>query len=215
MSISGIETIEPGRRAGAAKAGVMTSGSQARPVAVLIVDDGRDSSYALWALLRWQPGIRICATAALSGALSAAQRERPALCLVPAALGPGGIHQIAQLADAPRVLAYTDRRDPSLEAMALVAGADGVLWRYVDGDELADTIRRVAAQRGRPMDLTQDAIGRMIECLDDRDRPMASMLLLGTSLDEIARVLGVSATAVRARRAMIVKRLEAGPRRSR
>ena len=210
MSTSGIETIEPGRGGGAAKAPLMANGSQPRPVTVLIVDDGRDSSYAFWALLRWQPGIRICATAALRAAVSAVKRERPAVCLVPAVLGPRRIHQIAQLAEAPRVLAYTDRRAPELEAMALVAGADGVLWRYVDGDELADTIRRVASGRGRPVDLTQDAIGRLIDCVDDRDRPIASMLLLGTPLGEIARILGISATAVRDRRAVIVDRLDGG-----
>lgn len=32
-------------------------------VDVLIVDDGRAASYALWALLNWQPGLRICGTA--------------------------------------------------------------------------------------------------------------------------------------------------------
>lgn len=122
--------------------------SRPDPIDVLLVDDDCVASYSLWALLRWQPGIRICATARSgAGAITAVQRLRPGVCLVSAALGSGeGIRvarRLKQLSDPPRVLIYAAE---TLELEALGEAAvivDGVVWRYGDPDELAATIRRV------------------------------------------------------------------------
>jgi DNA-binding NarL/FixJ family response regulator len=209
MTIAAIETRRTNPRPATSQAGGVASDPRRRPVGVLIVDDDRESSYSLWALLRWQPGIRVrAATHRGSDAIAEVHPERPAVCLVSAAAGPRCVHRLTQLADGPRVLVYANRRTVELDATAVLAGADGVLWRYADGDELAGTIRRVAAGQGRPPALTPEAIHALIDRVDDRDRLIAAMLLEHAPLDEIARTVGISASSLRARRRDMLRRLD-------
>jgi DNA-binding NarL/FixJ family response regulator len=178
-----------------------------RPVDVLVVDDDGDASYSLCALLRWRAGIRV-ATAISADALRIALQERPAVCLVPARLGARVIHRLTRLPDGPRVLVYTDHRGSEVDGVAVLAGAAGSVWRYGDPDELADTIRRVAAGGAAFPALAREMLDGLIDQVEDGDRPIAALLLLDRQLDEIARILGISARAVASRRHRIVKRLD-------
>lgn len=189
------------------RAGGVALRTPLRAVDVLIVDDYSRASYSVWALLRWQHPIRV-STSDGADAVAAVQRGRPAVCLVSAALGPRAIHRLTELAEAPRVLVYADRRTADLEGIAVIAGPDGVVWRYGDPEVLAKTITRVAAGHERPSVLPSRAIDRLIDYVEDRDRPIAAMLLLRTPVDEIARTLGISARALRVRRCELVRRLE-------
>lgn len=88
-------------------------GADLAPVAVLLVDDARAASYSLWALLNWQPGIRICAAAdSAVEAVALASRSKPEVCLVSVALGAGeGVrlaYRLTKLPEPPRVLVYAD-----------------------------------------------------------------------------------------------------------
>lgn len=183
---------------------------------VFLVDDDRAASYSLRTLLGGQPGIRIVATAESSAeALALVGRLRPGVCLVSAALGRGEgiglVHSLKQMTDAPRVLIHADRVDAALEGTAMLAGADGVLWRYGDPDELASVIRSVGGGLAQQYTPSPEVIGELIDRVEERDRAIAAMLLLRTPPDEIAHTLGISASAFRARRREIARRLgEAG-----
>ncbi len=125
-------------------------GAELPTVGVLLVDDDRAASYSLWALLNWQPGIRIIATAnSAAQAVARVRRRKPDVCLVSAALGAGeGVrlaHRLAELPEPPRVLLYADRPGCELDAIAAIARAAGAVSRYGDPDQLACTIRRTAA----------------------------------------------------------------------
>ena len=110
---------------------------------VEIVDRDQDVAYSLWALLRWQPGIRVRVRGREEAGAPARGRQ-VAVYLVSAALDPREIHRLAELPQAPRVLAYADRRTSDHSHEALSAGAEGVVWRYGDAYELGNTIKRLA-----------------------------------------------------------------------
>jgi DNA-binding NarL/FixJ family response regulator len=189
-----------------------TSGASLPMIEVLLVDDDRSASYGLWALLNWRPEIRVSATAETSReAIDLVARLRPGVCLIAATLGRGeGIrlaHRLKQLAERPRVLIYTARQDPQVQAVAALAGADAVSWRYADPDELADRIVWLAAGRGEPPVIAPKLVTELIDHVADRDRPITSMLLLGIPPDEVARTIGISRRALNARRCEIVARL--------
>lgn len=189
-----------------------TADAKPSAVSVLLVDDSRVASYSLWARLNWQPGIRICATAdSAVEAVALASRSKPDVCLVSVALGAGeGVrlaYRLTKLPEPPRVLLYADRPGRELEAVAAITGAAGAVGRYGDPDQLACTIRRTAAGEHRLQTVSADAIGELIDRVEDRDRPIAAMLLQRISPDEIARTLGISASTLRARRREILKRL--------
>jgi DNA-binding NarL/FixJ family response regulator len=208
-------TIDPIRRDAAIPAG---SGARLRtgadvncpavaPVTVLIVDDDRDASYGLWALLRWRPGIRVRMSAG-GEAARLAWHERPAVCLASATLGLRALHGLAQLPGAPRILVYADERSGDLEGMAIIAGAEAAMWRYGDPDELVEAIRRAASRPRLRTPVSAATVHRLIDRVDDRDRPIAALLLMRTPPDHVAWTLGLSARSLRARRREMLARLE-------
>jgi two-component system response regulator DesR len=206
-----------GHPAGSRASDEPVAASPSADVAVVLVDDDREASYALWALLHWQPGIRICATAeSAADALTLAARLKPDVCLVSAALEQGeGLwlaHRITELRQPPRVIIYTDDPGCELRASAMLARASAVVWRYDDPDHLTSTIRTAGAAGQELPTVATDAIGELIDLVEERDRPIASMLLLQIAPDEIARTLGISARTLRARRREIVKCLELSDR---
>ena len=126
-----------------------TGDHQPPPVRVLLVDDDRLASYSLWALLNWQPGIRVSASAqSINEAVDMVHQLRPDVCLVSAGLESGDGMRLAdrltELPAPPHVLIYADRLDAELDGVAS-AGAGGIISRYADPHEVADLIARVAA----------------------------------------------------------------------
>lgn len=179
---------------------------QPRPVDVLVVDEDRAAGYSLWALLRWRGVTVRVATGA--DALAVVEQERPALCLVSAELGARFIFGLTQLPDPPAVLVHAVERVEELDGVAALAGAAGVIWRYGDPDQLAAAIRSVAAGARDAPALASNTLQRLVDRVEERDRPIAAMLLLGIPRGEIARSLGIGERALRTRCWEIVKRLE-------
>jgi two-component system response regulator DesR len=179
---------------------------------VLIADDRRGVSYSVWALLTWKEGIRLIANVQ-SGeeALRVARERKPCVCLVSATLlardGLELAHQLKHLGDPPRVLIYADSIDERLAASAVIAEADGVVWRYQDPEETAAAIRRVASGQQNFPTLARDGFAQLAASLDDRDRAIVALLLDNAHPDDIASTLGLSARLLRERRQAIRKRL--------
>jgi two-component system response regulator DesR len=185
-------------------------------VEVLLVEDDRAASYSLWALLTWQPGVHVCATTETADeALTLVREQRPDVCLVAAGLERGrGVavaHRLIQVPDPPRVLMYDDRVGADLRDRASIAGAKGAFSRYGDPNDVARAIKCTAVGKQSPAAFTPAEIGALIDCVEDRDRAIAAMLLLATAPDEIACTLGISVSQMRERRRQMVKRLGARP----
>jgi DNA-binding NarL/FixJ family response regulator len=181
---------------------------------LLLVDDHLAARYSVWALLRWKRDIREIATAASSSQalrLAMEKRRRPRVCLISATLGDGEAltlaSRIKHLMHPPRVLIFADAIDAHHAGAAMLAGADGVLWRYADPQQQARVIRRVAGGQQHFPNLRSDEVRALLDHVEDRDRPIVAMLLERTPRDEIARTLGISARAVERRRQSILKRL--------
>ena len=121
-----------------------------------------------------------------------------------------GLAVCQRLKDRPRppcVVVYSAYAGPGLAVGAYVAGADGLVSKSEPVAVLLATIRRVAAGRRVlpeiPLDLRQAAMGR----LDDGDVAVASMLLAGTSHQDVAHALGIERREVVRRARRIVARV--------
>ncbi len=181
---------------------------------LLLVDDHFAARYSVWALLRWKRDIRKIATAASSVEalrLAIAQGRRPGVCLISATLGDSEAltlaSRIKHLMHPPRVLIFADAIDGHLTGATILAGADGVLWRYADPQQQARVIRRVASGEQHFPSLPSHEVLALLDRVEDRDRPIAAMLLERTHPDDIARTLGISARALDWRRKNTLKRL--------
>jgi DNA-binding NarL/FixJ family response regulator len=122
--------------------------------------------------------------------------------------------KIKHLIHPPRVLIYADAIDAQVAGGAILAGADGVLWRYADSQQHARVIRRVARGEQHFPNLRSDEVRAVLDRVDDRDRPIVAMLLERIPRDEIARTMGISARAVERRRQSILERLADTPARN-
>jgi two-component system, NarL family, response regulator DesR len=179
---------------------------------LLLVDDHLAARYSVWALLHWKREIRAIDTADSSAqALAQAERRRPHVCLISATLGQGDALTLASrmkhLKHPPRVLIYADAIDAQLAGAAIVAGADGVFWRYADPEQQAGVIRRAASGEQHFPNLRSTELLALLDRVEDRDRAIVAMLLESTHPDHIARTLGISARELKLRRVSIVKRL--------
>jgi two-component system, NarL family, response regulator DesR len=179
---------------------------------LLLVDDQLAARYSVGTLLRLQRDLREIATAHGSvDALTLAQRHRPRVSLISAALGPGEalslVCRMKRLIHPPRVLILADVIDAQLVGAAIIAGADGVLWRYADPEELAGVIRRAATGEQHFPALRRDGVLTLLDRVEDRDRATLAMLLDGVPPDDVARTLGISARALDLRRKIILKSL--------
>lgn len=199
---------------------------QARPDAasrtagldVLIVDDDRVASPALWTTQGGQRQIRVIATAESSDeAVRLAREKKPHVCMVSATLDgwPSLTCRLKQLDEPPRVLIYGAAADTRLPGRAMLAQADGVCHSAAAPETLAGVISRVAGGEMFFPNLPAAQFNELLDCVDDPDRPIMAMLLERTPPDDIASTLGLSARSLRLRRQAILTRLDAAqPTRS-
>jgi DNA-binding NarL/FixJ family response regulator len=179
---------------------------------LLIVDDNPLARYSVWALLNWKRDIRVTGTANSGAeALTLAKRRRPDVCLISATLGQGEALTLAarmkHLIDPPRVLIFADAVDPRLTCAATVAGADGVVWRYADPEELVAVVRGAASGERQLPDPQPSEVHALLDRVEDRDRAIVALLLEHVHPDHIADTLDISARSLRMRRQGILERL--------
>jgi hypothetical protein len=92
--------------------------------------------------------------------------------------------------------------DSRLARVAVLADADGVARRSTALEQQASVIRHVLAGRPAPV-LRPAEVLTLLDRVEDRDRAMLAMLLEREHPDDIADTLGISASALRRRRAQV------------
>lgn len=189
------------------------------PVRILLVDDHTLFRRGLTALLSRDPSLCVVGDAA-----DAAQAQRraaelqPDLILLdnhlPDANGVDMLPALREAAPAARVLMLTVSEDEVDLVAALRGGACGYLLKTIEGDALAQAIRRamsgtsvvaedmtdklVAAVRGAPPAPDDGAVAPLpLAQLSPREREILRAIARGASNKEIARELGIAETTVK------------------
>ena len=121
-------------------------------VRVLVADDEPALLDALAELLAHDPSLALIGTAAdADEAVDLAQREQPDVALVdvnmPAGGGPRAAREIARSSPRTRVIALSAFEDRGTVMEMLRAGAVGYLVKGMAGEEIVDSIHRVASGR--------------------------------------------------------------------
>jgi DNA-binding NarL/FixJ family response regulator len=183
-------------------------------------------------LLLEQHGFEVAGEAAdANGAVDAAVRKRPELCLVTARLPGGGIRaagRIGSLAPGTDVVLLAARPDAEELADALRAGVAGFVLEGVGPDGIVRALQAVRRgevalprtmlaplvdqfrirERGRRISLPG---GGNVE-LTRRQSEVLGLLRQGLSTAEIARRLGISPVTVRRHLAIVLEKLDVGDR---
>jgi DNA-binding NarL/FixJ family response regulator len=201
-------------------------GTPANPWRVLLADDHPPTRAGVRYTLE-AAGMVICAEASdANGAVDAALRELPDVCLLDIHMPGSGINAARAITrDLPdtRVVMLTVSRDDEDLFEALRAGASGYLLKDMDPDRVPHALEGVLAGEAalprtlllRVMDEFRDRGKRRLRLpggrkgadLSDREWEVLNLLRDGQSTQEIATRLYVSAATVRSHVASILKKL--------
>lgn len=162
---------------------------------ILLVDDHPALRAGLHTVLRGEPGlVPVGAVGTAREALHELKRAQPEVVLVdfhlPDESGLLLCRRIKAGTHPPRVLIYSAYADAALAIPAIAAGADGIVSKSADADELFEAVRLVA--RGNtvlppvPRELLEGATAR----LTPEELPVFGLLMDQTPAVEIARALG-------------------------
>lgn len=201
--------------------------TERRLVRVLIADDHAPTRADVRRALDADERFEICAdTADAAGAVQAAVRERPDMCLLDVRMPGGGLSAVWEItARLPRtkvVMLTVSREDADLFA-ALRAGAEGYLLKTMNFTQLPDALHGVLSGEAA---IPPVLVARMLERFRTRDprlrRPLdhksgerltsrewevLDLLAQRHSTAEIAGRLVITASAVRAHITAIVRKL--------
>jgi DNA-binding NarL/FixJ family response regulator len=207
--------------------------SQTKPLRALIADDHAPTRHDVRQALDADTRFEVCAEVAdAAEAVRAAVHERPDVCLLDVRMPGSGLAAAweiaARLPRAKIVMLTISDEDADLFA-ALRAGADGYLLKTMNMRRLPDALHGVC--RGEAA-MPRPLVARVLERFHGREprwRPLAGqdatqrrltsrewevleLLARGHSTAEIADMLVLSASAVRAHIASIVRKLEVADR---
>ena len=196
--------------------------AERKPVRVLIADDHAPTRIDVRQALDSDVRFVVCAvTADASGAVHAALRERPDLCLLDVRMPGGGLSAAWEIgARLPRtkiVMLTVSGEDADLFA-ALRAGAEGYLLKTMSLAQLPDVLEGVCSgQAAIPPTLVTRLMTRFrareplergaAEHLTSREWEVLELLAQERSTAEIASRLVITTSAVRAHIAAIVRKL--------
>ena len=204
------------------------------PIRILVVDDHTRFRRGLTALLAREADFAVVGDEAdVSHALRRAAELQPDLVLLDNHLpGVRGVDALPALRDAApqaRVLMLTVSEDEQDLLAALRAGASGYLLKTIDGDALADAIRRAmrgenvvapemttklvsAVRETGAMAQSQAAPASRLAVLSPRERDILRGIARGDSNKAIARELGIAETTVKIHVQHILRKLEVASR---
>jgi DNA-binding NarL/FixJ family response regulator len=183
----------------------------------LIADDHRSTSFTVWETLSGQADVGTISTAeSFDAALAMTGSELPDVCLVSAEFGAGeGLrltYRLKRLQRPRPVLVYAAPVHSRLAGAAMIADADGIFDPNADASVLADLIRRVTTGAQAFPRLVPNPFTELAARVAEADRRIVAMLLEGDHPDDIAAWLGISASAFRLRREVIVRCLDGNVR---
>lgn len=204
--------------------------SFAQPVTVFVVDDHTLLRRGLIALLSQDAGLRVVGEAADAGeALRLVPGLAPDVVLLdnhlPGVLGVDAIAGLREASPGSRVVMLTVSEDGQDLAAALRNGAQGYLLKTIDGDLLAEAIRRAA--RGEPV-VSPEMMGKLVAAfqsqgvpeplppepegapaspLSPREEDVLREIARGASNKEIARALDIAETTVKIHVQHILRKL--------
>ncbi len=191
------------------------------PIRIVVVDDHTLFRRGLTALLSREPQFQVVGDAADGGeALRRVKDLQPDLVLLdnhlPGVNGVDVLPALREAAPAARVLMLTVSEDEQDLAAALRGGACGYLLKTIEGDALAQAIRR--AMRGENV-IAAEMTGKLvsafqassapspapapeaprspIDTLSPREQEILRLIARGASNKEIGRDLGIAETTVK------------------
>jgi DNA-binding NarL/FixJ family response regulator len=201
-------------------------------IRVLLADDHPPTRAGVRYTLE-HAGMVICAEAGdAAGAVEAAIREKPDLCLIDVHMPGSGISATKSITDAlpdTSVIMLTVSRDDNDLFDALRAGASGYLLKDMDPDRIPNALLGVLAgeaalprtllirvmdefrERGRRRRVS--LAGRKTADLTDREWEVLHLLRDGATTAEIASRLFVSQATVRSHVAAVLRKLKVKDRR--
>ena len=201
------------------------------PVTLLVVDDHNLFRRGLVALLGQDPGLKVVGEAGdAAQAMRLAPALRPDVILLdnhlPGVTGVDAIRGLREVSPSSRVLMLTVSEDAQDLSMALRNGAQGYLLKTIDGDLLAQAIRRAAA--GEPV-VSPELMGKLVAAfqsqgvpeVDALESPVAGKvhpgagpltggqraIARGSSNKETARALDIAETTVKIHVQHILRKL--------
>lgn len=209
-------------------------------ITLFVVDDHTLFRRGLIALLQQYPGLEVVGEAGdAAQALRLAPPLQPDMVLLdnhlPGVAGIDAVKDLRRLMPRTRVLMLTVSEDAQDLSAALRNGAQGYLLKSIDGDVLADAIRRAAS--GEPV-VSQELMGKLVEAfqaqeglpppeqmpaiavvpaavapevpplLTPREKEVLGQIALGASNKEIARTLDIAETTVKIHVQHILRKLE-------
>ena len=148
------------------------------PVTLLVVDDHNLFRRGLVALLGQDPGLKVVGEAGdAAQAMRLAPALRPDVILLdnhlPGVTGVDAIRGLREVSPSSRVLMLTASEDAQDLSMALRNGAQGYLLKTIDGDLLAQAIRRAAA--GEPV-VSPELMGKLVAAFQSQGAPEVDAL---------------------------------------
>ena len=187
-----------------------------RPISVLIADDHPVVRQGLAVLLEVQDDLALVGQASDGEEAVAMVREHAPDVLVldlklPGLDGLGVLSALREAGAATRVLILTSAAGPASPALALQAGAAGLLYKDVDPAALVRALRSV--HDGHPV-LAPEAVAslpggstRGVASLTARERQVLALLGQGRSNREISRALTVSEKTVKTHVSSVLAKL--------
>lgn len=191
--------------------------SATRTICIAIADDHAMVRSALQLVLERVEGINVVAIAAdTDDAIAQVAAKRPDVLLLDLGM-PGSLSSLAaigrvrKVSRTTRVLVLTMHADAVFARAALKAGASGFVTKGLGQGALVDAIRRVVAGES-VVDPAMD--GRLTArmrssrpALTARELDVVSLLALGHTNHEVARLLDLSVRTVESHRARIQRKL--------
>jgi DNA-binding NarL/FixJ family response regulator len=178
-------------------------------IRLLVVDDHAAVRAGLIGLLRREPGlVPLGAVGSVQEALREARRLEPQVALIDFQLPDGDgltlCRELKLLPAPPRVVIYSAFARPALAVAATIAGADGLVDKGVEVDDLFDAIRAVGRGEQALPPLEPEMVTRCTARLDPDDVSIFGMLMSGTPIADVAAVLSTGERQVEDRlRAML------------
>lgn len=207
--------------------------SRTEPIRILVVDDHTLFRRGLMALLAREAQFEVVGDAADAGAAQRrAQELQPDLILLdnhlPGVRGVDALPALREAAPGARVLMLTVSEDEQDLAAALKAGAAGYLLKTIEGDALADAIRRamrgehvvasemtgklVSVLRGDTPAAPASPAAALLEPLSPRERDILRGIARGASNKEIGASLGIAETTVKIHVQHVLRKLDVSTR---